>query len=77
MKIVLIIYAVSWLILLAAYIGDKLKNKSAQKEETLGFKLFFIFSIIFLAPLLLLIIPCSYIGDIIKSKKIKKILEEN
>lgn len=73
MKIVLIIYAISWLILLAIYVSDKLhKRTDSESKETWGFKLFFMFVLILLAPIVVLVIPCILIYDFYRIKKLER-----
>ena len=74
MNIVFIIYALSWLILLAIYLSDKLrKNSTPKSKESWKFYLL----LILFSPLAVLAIPYILISDFIKWKKVKKRIEEN
>ena len=74
MKIVLIIYALSWLILLALYLSHKLrKNRTPEPKESWKFYLL----LILFSPLFVLAIPYILISDSIKWKKVKRRIEEN
>lgn len=72
MNIVLIIYAISWLILLAIYVSDKLhKRTDSESKETWGFKLFFMFVLIFFSPIVVLAVPCIDIYNLYQKKTMK------
>lgn len=73
MNIVLIIYAVSWFILLVVYISSLIskKIKSSEKEPWYLYAL-----IIALAPLVVLLIPYLMISSFITNKKRKKTAKE-
>ena len=73
MKIVLIVYVISWLILLAIYIASRFK-KNADSSEKQPWYLYAI--IIVLAPLAVLLVPYILISSFIKKKKETKLAKE-
>ena len=73
MKIVLIVYVISWLILLAIYIASRFK-KNVDSSEKQPWYLYAI--IIVLAPLAVLLVPYILISSFIKKKKETKLAKE-
>ena len=70
MKIILIIYAISWLIILGVYISSLFsKNKSSSSEKT---PWYVYATIILLAPLAVFILPYILFNDYRDTKKEKK-----
>ena len=73
MKIVLIIYVISWLIILAIYISSKLLKVSIPDWDE-PWKVFFFF--LFLSPFIPLMILCDYIKKKIKKKEYAKMKQK-
>lgn len=77
MKTLFIVYAISWLILLAIYVSDKLhKRIDSESKETWGFKLFFMFVLIFFSPIVVLAVPCIDIYNLYQKKTMKNKIEK-
>ena len=73
MKIALIIYAISWLVLIAMLIVSFfLKNKSTRENHPWYLYAF----IIIFAPLVVLLLPYIIISPFIENKKHKKYIAE-
>ena len=77
MEVLLIVYAVSWLILFLLYVSFELNEKSdKQTKATWGFKLFCMTVFTFLAPIVVLAIPCICVYDFCRKKKMKEEFEK-
>lgn len=77
MKILFTVYVISWLILLAIYVSDKIHKKSKlASKESWDFKLFFTIVLIFFSPIVVLAVPCIVIYDFYRKKKMKKNIEQ-
>lgn len=76
MKTVLIIYGISWIILLVVYLSSKLKKKKEQYNNPFNRKSkepwYFYLAMILFAPLIILVIPYILIDEHIKDKAQKK-----
>ena len=75
MKITLIIYGISWLILLCIFLYSKVKQKDTDLFNRNEWYLYLI--IIAFAPLCILLIPYLLIEDCVKDRKARKQNVEN
>ena len=75
MKITLIVYGISWLILLCIFLYSKVKQKDTDLFNRNEWYLYLI--IIAFAPLCILLIPYLLIEDCVKDRKARKQNIEN